>query len=194
MRRRRQGRPGLGRIAGYGGAVLLAVAAVVVLLMPVLGEEKGRTGASGTGTPAVTDPAGPTPGPGGTAPSAVPTNPVQRSGGNSPAPGSTGGTGPLMPGDPGAGAGLGTCPPGTAFHRATAAGLEVVITVATSGAIRAEVELRGRSPLARQATVKGGAPHTFRFAGVAPQLVERVKVTTVSVGAAMQSCYSQPGT
>lgn len=194
MRRRRRGGSALGRIAGYGGAVLLAVAAVVVLLMPVLGEEKGPAGASGNGTPTATAPGGVTPAPGATVPSTVPTNPVQQNNGSTPYPGSTGGTGPLMPGDPGSGTGLGTCPPGTAFYRATGAGLEVVITVATSGAIRAEVELRGRSPQARQATVKGGSPHTFRFAGVGPQLVERVKVTTVSVGAAMQSCYAQPGT
>lgn len=97
-----------------------------------------------------------------------------------------------MPGRDGTGTALTWCPEGSAYYRAVTGAVDVVVTVAASGAIRAELALRGYAPQARQTTVRGAGPHTFHFEGVPPRLVERVKVTTVSVGVTMTSCYARP--
>ncbi|WP_165966476.1 hypothetical protein, partial [Actinomadura sp. 7K507] len=103
------------------------------------------------------------------------------------------GGGPQIP-DQGGSDGITWCPGGTASYRSTRTGVDVVVTVSSSGAIRAELVLRGRAPESQQTTVSGGGrPHTFHFRGVAPRLVERVKVTTVSVGVSMQTCYARVG-
>jgi hypothetical protein len=98
-----------------------------------------------------------------------------------------------MPGRDGGGT-LTWCPDGTAFYRDAGTGLQVTINVSASGLVRAEAALRGRSPVSRQDTVRRPGPHTLRFAGVTARMVERVKVTTVSVGVAVQTCYARPGT
>ncbi|GAA2444908.1 hypothetical protein GCM10010191_71990 [Actinomadura vinacea] len=179
------------RVAGYGGALALVAAAVAVLLMPLLGGDRdepsgGGPAAAGTpGPPAATRPVPPLPG--GTG--AVDPEPRQGRGNT---PGRGGGQGgPPMPGQ--GGGGLTWCPSGSAFYRAAAGGLEVTVNVAASGLVRAEVSLRGRAPASKQGTATGGRPHSFRFAGVPAAMVERVKVTTVSVGVAMQTCYARPG-
>lgn len=182
------------RVVGYGGAALLAAAAVGVLLMPLLDGGKGDAGTAGaqtTASPSAAPPGGQAGGPGGSGAQATPTGPgPQRDGSGRPDPGGQGG-GPQIP-DPGGAGSLTWCPQGTAFYRAARDGVDVVIRVASSGAIRAELALRGgRAPKSQQTTVRGGGPHTFRFTGVAPQLVQRVKVTTVSVGVAMQTCYAR---
>jgi hypothetical protein len=186
------------RIAGYTGTLALVAAAVIVLLMPLTDDGgKGAAGAQGTASPS--SPAGgPT---GGSGLPATPTNPVpQQDGSGRPYPsgqdgGGSGGQGggPVIPTQGGSG-GIGWCPKGTAFYKATATGVDVVVTVASSGAIRAELSLRGQAPKSQQTTVRNGGPHAFHFTGVAPQLVERVKVNTVSVGVAMQTCYARAGT
>jgi hypothetical protein len=95
---------------------------------------------------------------------------------------------------PGQGGGTVTwCPSGSALYRAAGNALEVVIRVSASGFVRAEVSLNGRAPLSKQDSAKAGRPHTFTFGGVPAAMVERVKVTTVSVGAAMQTCYARAG-
>ena len=66
------------------------------------------------------------------------------------------------------------------------------MNAATSGLVRAEVALRGRSPRSQQDTVRHPGPYTFRFRAVSAALVKRVKVTTVSVGVAVQTCYARP--
>ncbi|MFC5746726.1 hypothetical protein [Actinomadura rugatobispora] len=195
--RRAAGRraPAWSRFAGYGGALALVAAAVAVLLVPLLGDEpRGAAGngraASGTGTtPAAPQPVQPLPG--GTG--AVDPEP-QQSRGSTPGQGGgqdQGGGGPAGPG--GGGGTVTWCPAGTAFYRAAAGGLEVTVNVAASGLVRAEVSLRGRAPQSRQGTATGGRPHSFRFAGVTEPMVERVKITTVSVGVAMQTCYARAG-
>ncbi|TDD38879.1 hypothetical protein E1287_04890 [Actinomadura sp. KC06] len=178
------------RIGGYGGAALLAAAAVVVLLMPLMddGRDAGAAGAQGPANPS----AAPTGGqPGGAGLPASPTRPApQENRRGEPYPGGQGG-GPEIPEQNGP-AQLSWCPRGTAYYRAVRDGVDVVITVSSSGAIRAEMSLDGgRQPASQQTTVKGGGPHTFHFTGVPPQLVQRVKVTTVSVGVAMQTCYAR---
>ncbi|WP_242911276.1 hypothetical protein [Actinomadura terrae] len=186
------------RIAGYGTALLLVVAAVVVLVLPLIDEDEGRRGAAGARV---------TPRPGGTPSAAAPgvsEPPIVPSPGGSKGTDDTGGTGglrpgtgggegggPPMPGENGGGTSLTWCPAGTAYYRAVRDAVEVVITVSASGAIRAEMALRGYAPRSQQAAVRGGAPHTFRFTGVPPALVERVKVTTISLGVAMQTCYAR---
>ncbi|MBE1535778.1 hypothetical protein [Actinomadura algeriensis] len=196
----RRGRSIWGRIAGYGGAVLLVAAAAAVLLVPLL-DKDGGAGAAGARTPAngVTTPSNaPTR---HTAPPTVVQTPGaagQGTGGTSQgggqggaSGGSSGDGGPLMPGERGGGTGPSWCPQGTAAYRAAGTGVDVVVAVASSGAVRAELQVQGGSPQSQQTTVRGGSPHTFRFTGVSVQRVERVKITTVSVGVAMQTCYAR---
>ncbi|MFI0373865.1 hypothetical protein ACH35V_38905 [Actinomadura sp. 1N219] len=178
------------RFGGYGGAALLAAAAVVVLLMPLMddGQGAGAAGALGPASPS----AAPTGGePGRASLPASPARPApQENRSGQPYPGGQGG-GPEIPEQNGP-AQLSWCPRGTAYYRAAPDGVDVVITVSSSGAIRAEMSLDGgRRPASQQTTVKGGGPHTFHFRGVPPGLVQRVKVTTVSVGVAMQTCYAR---
>jgi hypothetical protein len=188
-----------GRAAGYGGTLLLVAAAVVVLLVPLLDDggkgAAGAGGAAGTSASAVPGRSG---APGASGLPVTPTNPVpQQNGGGRPYPtGGTGGTGgqgggPQIPQPGGGGATHDRCPDGTAFYRATATGVDVLVTVSASGLIRAELIPQSGSPKSQQATANAGRPHTFHFAGVAPRLVERVKITTVSVGGGMQSCYAR---
>ncbi|MEV5828112.1 hypothetical protein AB0L25_21405 [Spirillospora sp. NPDC052242] len=197
----RSGRSIWGRVAGYGGAVLLVAAAVAVLLVPLL-EDDGPAGPAGAGGPATgvtapsnaptrhTAPPATIVTPGATAPGTGGTP----GGGRGGSPGGTGGNGgPPMP-DAGGGTGASWCPQGTAFYRATGTGVDVVVAVASSGAVRAELQMQGADPQSQQTTIRGGSPHTFRFAGASPQRLERVKITTVSVGVAMQTCYARAAT
>ncbi|MFB4312229.1 hypothetical protein [Actinomadura sp. GTD37] len=187
-----------GRIAGYGCTLLLVTAAVIVLLMPLMDDgDKGTTGARGQANPSASGPGQPgVPGPGLPA---TPTNPLpQQNGGGRPYPGGQDGGGsggqgggPEIPEQNGGGGSVAKCPDGTAFYRGTATGVDVLVTVSASGLIRAELVLQGRSPTSQQASASAGRPHTFHFTGVSPPLVERVKVTTVSVGGGMQSCYAR---
>ncbi|MGP4028995.1 hypothetical protein [Actinomadura sp. 3N407] len=189
----RRTRSTLARAAGYAGTTLLVAAAIVVLLVPLLddGTSGGTAGAQGSASPSPTSPGGQAGVPGGPGLPSAPTGPApQQTGSGRPDPAGGGAGGPQIPRQGGDG-GLTWCPEGTAYYRATRTGVDVVITVASSGAIRAELSLRGRSPESQQTTVTGGRPHTFRFKGVSPQLVERVKVTTVSVGVSMQTCYAR---
>lgn len=191
----RRARSVWGRIAGYGGAALLVAAAVVVLLVPLLDKHEDGTGAAGTTSPGASPTAGLGVAPGASGGPVNPTNPVPQNSGGSPytggGQGSGQGGGMQIPDQNGAG-GTGWCPQGTAFYRAASGGVDVTITVSSSGAIRAELSIKGHAPQAQQTTVSGGRPHTFRFKGVPAQLVRRVKVTTVSVGVAMQNCYARP--
>ncbi|GGQ40787.1 hypothetical protein BKA00_001322 [Actinomadura coerulea] len=199
MKGRRPGRRGRSlwlRIAGYTGTLALVAAAVIVLLMPLMDEgTKGAAGFGGTAAPSA--PGGVTGLPGGVGLPVTPTDPApqqNRSGQPYPGSGGSGGQsgGPQIPPQNGSSGGVGACPKGTASYRATPTGVDVVVAVSASGAIRAELSLRGREPTAQQRTVRSGGPQTFHFTGVAPQLVERVKVTTISVGGGMENCYARP--
>jgi hypothetical protein len=193
----RRARPVWGRIAGYGGAALLVAAAIVVLLVPLLDKHKDGTGAAGTTNPGASPTAGLGTVPGASGRPVDPTNPVPQNSGGSPYTGGGGqgsgqGGGMQIPDQNGAG-GIDWCPQGTAFYRATAGGgVDVTITVSASGLVRVEISVKGHAMQTRQSSVAGGKPHTFRFKGVPAQLVRRVKVTTVSVGVAMQNCYARP--
>lgn len=199
-RRGRRARP-WGRIAGYGGTVLLVAAAVVVLLMPLMDDgRKGAAGARGPAGPSASAAPGRPGVPGASGLPVTPTNPVPQQNGGRPYPsigtagagGQVGGQGggPQIP-QRGGGASLDRCPNGTAFYRATATGVDVLVTVSASGLIRAELIVRDGSPESQQASANAGRPHTFHFAGVAPGRVDHVKITTVSVGGGMQSCYAR---
>ncbi|MFS2292719.1 MAG: hypothetical protein FWJ90_08430 [Actinomadura sp.] len=197
----RRGTRGRGRIlawvAGYTGTTVLVAAAIVVLLLPLIddGKGSGTAGAQGSPSPSGTAPGGP---PGDPALPGAPTGPAQQPDGGGPAGGDPSGVqgpagqggGPPIP-TRGAGGDGDWCPEGTAVYRAADRGVDVVIVAASSGAIRAELILRGREPQSQQTTVPGGRPHTFHFAGVSPQMIERVKVTTVTVGVSMQTCYAR---
>jgi hypothetical protein len=189
------------RALGYGGTAALVIAAIVVLLMPLIKKDDGA-GAAGAG-PASGGGGGQATGQvtpsGNGAGSPLPTNPApQQNNGGRPYPGQSsgsgqsGGQGPPLPGS-GGGTGVGMCPVGTAVYHDVGGALEVMIKVAGSGLVKAEASLRGRPSVTRQASVKGGAPATLTFAGVPTSLVERVKVTTFSIGAAMDNCYATPG-
>ncbi|MEU9019619.1 hypothetical protein [Actinomadura sp. NPDC048394] len=191
----RRARSVWGRVAGYGGAALLVAAAIVVLLVPLLDKHKDGAGAAGTTSPGASPTAGQGVVPGGSGQPVTPTNPVPQNSGGSPytggGQGGGQGGGMQIPDQNGA-AGTDWCPQGTAFYRAAGGNIDVTITVSSSGAIRAELSIKGHAPQAQQTTVSGGKPHTFRFKNVPAQLVRRVKVTTVSVGVAMQNCYARP--
>ncbi|GAA2147419.1 hypothetical protein [Actinomadura napierensis] len=187
-----------GRVAGYGGAALLVAAALVVLLVPLLDGHKDGTGAAGAaGTAGGTAGAGasPTAGqgvvPGPSGQSGTPTNPVPQSSGGSPYIGGGQGGGMQIPDQNGA-TGTDWCPQGTAFYRASGRSVDVTITVSASGLVRVEMSVKGHAMQTRQSSVSGGKPHTFRFKNVSAGLVQKVKVTTVSVGVAMQNCYARP--
>ncbi|MEW2355607.1 hypothetical protein [Spirillospora sp. NPDC029432] len=185
------------RGAGYGGAMLLVAAAVAVLLYPLMGQDRkggtaaGDQAAAGTATTAPGVPGGGATGvpgvPGATEPQTRP----EQGGGTGRDQGGNQGGGPTLPGQ---GGGTTTwCPAGTAVYRPAATGdaLEVAVRASASGLVRAEVSMTGRSPVSQQDTAKAGRTHTFRFAGVRAETVERVKVTTVSVGVSMQTCYAR---
>ncbi|NEA22479.1 hypothetical protein [Actinomadura bangladeshensis] len=185
-----------GRIAGYTGTLLLVAAAVIVLLVPLMDDgKKGAAGAQGSAGPSASALPGQPGAPGASGLPVTPTNPVpQQNGGGQPYPSAgTGGQGggPQIPQPGGGGASLDQCPDGTAFYRATATGVDVLVTVSASGLIRAELIPRSGSPKSQQASANAGRPHTFHFTGVAPGQVGRVKITTVSVGGGMQSCYAR---
>ncbi|MFB4302692.1 hypothetical protein [Actinomadura sp. NTSP31] len=190
----RPARPIWGRVAGYGGAALLVAAALVVLLVPLLDGHGGGTGAAGaTGTAgAGTSPTvgqGVVPGPSGQP--VTPTNPVPQGSGGSPYTGGGQGGGMQIPDQNGT-SGTDWCPQGTAFYRASGGNVDVTITVSASGLVRVEMSVKGHAMQTRQSSVSGGKPHTFRFKNVSAGLVQKVKVTTVSVGVAMQNCYARP--
>ncbi|MFC5186542.1 hypothetical protein [Actinomadura harenae] len=184
------------RLLGYGGAALLVSAALAVLVFQAFGGRHGSgPSASGTGGQ------GPSGGaPGGAVSSSGPVQqPQGGGGGQSPSrPGTSPGTtaqpgdqGAPMPGTDGA-VGFDYCPQGTASYRAGgASGVEVAVTVGGAGVVKAEVTVAGHGPLSDQATVRAAGTRTFHFA-VAPTLVRRVKITTLSVGVDMQTCYARP--
>ena len=182
------------RIAGYGGAALLVAAAVAVLLMPLLdgresGAAAGARSPAGPSAPPGSPGGAPGTGSGGPASSSTPGS-QQQNGGGQPYPTGQAGGGPQIPQQNGTG-GLSWCPRGSAYYRAARDGVDVAVAVASSGAIRAELALRGGAPRSQQTTVRRGGPHTFHFRGIPPELVQRVTVTTVSVGVAMQTCYAR---
>lgn len=189
-------RPVVGRVLGYGGSVVLAVAAVVVLLMPLF--DGGRGAASGEAadrtTPEATEPGGWTP-PDGAAPAADPAATPTPTGG-APRRGGTGPSTPRQQSGPSPELQTGTtvtwCPEGSAVYRAGDGGLEVAVSASASGFARAQVSLRSGYTAEKQATVRSGVPHTFEFTGVPAAEVERVKVTTISVGVSTQTCYARP--
>lgn len=172
--------------------MLLAAAALVVLLLPLMddGEQgAGAAGAQRSANPSAAPTGGRPDDPGVPAGTVRPAPREDR--GGQPYPGEQGGGGPPIPEQNGS-AEPEWCPRGSAYYRAVRDGVDVVIAVSASGAIRAEMSLDGgRAPASQQTTVRGGGAHTFHFKGVAPQLVQRVKVTTVSVGVAMQTCYAR---
>ncbi|TNY35821.1 hypothetical protein [Thermomonospora catenispora] len=181
---------GLLRYLGYGGSLLLVVAALVVLALPLLNsgdgartaaDERTSGGARPTapqdGGPAapVDDPVRPTAGRGGTA--ATGGDPIDRQ--------QIGGSG-----DPLAQAGGQVrryCPRGMGAVRYTMTDLQV--TVQTSGAsfVQVEVHLQGLTSRKQTAQLKGGQPYTFTFRQVLADQVERIQVR--SVGATVpQTC------
>ncbi|MEU6041326.1 hypothetical protein ABZ801_38665 [Actinomadura sp. NPDC047616] len=187
-------RPVVGRVLGYGGSVVLVVAAVVVLLMPLF--DDGRRAASSEAadrtTPEATPSGGQVP-PVGTVPTVQPTVtptgtvPRQDGGGRS-SPQQQSGPRPEQQ----SGTTVTWCPAGSAVYRAGDGGLEVTVNASASGFARAQVSLRSGHTAEEQATVRDGVPHTFRFTGVPAAEVERVKVTTISVGVSTQTCYARP--
>ncbi|MFC4913589.1 hypothetical protein [Actinomadura gamaensis] len=192
--------PGLtaARFLGYGGAALLVSAALAVLVFQAFGGGHGDASASASHGPSSSNGAdGVSGGPVGT----VPSGPVQqqtRGGRPYPSKPGTSGTG-SQPGDqgapmPGTGGGVGVefCPAGTAVYRAAGAnGIDVAVTVGAAGVVKADVTVAGHGDLSDQSTVRRAGTQTFRFT-VSPALVRRVKITTLSVGVDMQTCYARP--
>ncbi|GLW67032.1 hypothetical protein Arub01_52750 [Actinomadura rubrobrunea] len=182
-------------VLGYGGALVLVAAAVAVLLMPLFDDGRGAAShaaddrAAPEATPSAAAPVPPA-GPVSDAPAARPTDAApRRNEGGPPAPRQRqSGPRPEAQG----GTTVTWCPAGSAVYRAGRDGLEVTVNVSASGFARAQVALRSGHTAEQQATVREGAPHTFRFPGVPAAEVERVKITTISVGVSGQTCYARP--
>lgn len=169
------------RILGYGGATALVVAAVVVLLVPMLGKNGNSSGLSanqaasgpqatsrsGQGRPSA---------PGDAAPSGQSANPLpQQNPGTQPYPG---GQGDPVPG-PGAGAGPGSaCPPGLGAAQRIPGGLRVVVQVAGTAIAQVEVHLRGLDKLTKNGKISGGKPKVFDFKGAPADRIERIQIKT----------------
>ncbi|MBW8486512.1 hypothetical protein [Actinomadura parmotrematis] len=199
-------RPVPGRVTGYGSALVLVALAVAVLLTPLLGKDSGGDRKAAAGRP--TAPAAQTglPGLAGGAPGAAPTGTAPAAGrSTAPVTGQNGqngqggagagaGGGPqVVPSQNSGGAGATWCPAGTAIYQGVPGGVDLVINVSASGAVRADLTRNGgASAISRSATVNGGTPHTFHFTGVRPADVSRVKITTVSIAAASTTCYARP--
>ncbi|WP_433324025.1 hypothetical protein [Spirillospora sp. CA-294931] len=184
------------RVLGYGGALACVAAALVVLLMPILDKDDRRDASASSGNVAGDPQAGVSPGP--QAQTVAPSEPAPRQsqsgrprqddGGRQP------GVGPTMPGDNGfPSSGTSLCPAGTAYYKSTGAAIEVTVNFQASGLVRAELSLRGGAPESKQGSAKGGRPLTFTFPGVQIAQVDRVKITAVSTGASIESCYARPG-
>ncbi|REE94697.1 hypothetical protein [Thermomonospora umbrina] len=171
------------RILGYGGSVLLVLAAVAVLLMPLFDDGDG-TGAATAGARTVGG-AGTTASPG-----AGPTGDDQRrSQGRGEGPGGESGPGGSQhPGGGGQGdpvplpGGRGTadhCPDGLGAAEYGVEGLSVVVRMDGEAFVHVKVHLQGLSSVERTGRVKGGRPHTFVFRDAPVDLVERIQLSYV---------------
>ncbi|RAY17198.1 hypothetical protein DPM19_03355 [Actinomadura craniellae] len=168
-------RAGRSRLLGYGGAMLLVLLAVAVLVTPLVGDgappDAPAAGKDASGGPV---PPGASPGwsvppvrPGG-----VPTGTPGPGAGRDPRPG---------PGiDPPArvGGAAPACSTATAVHRYAADGLRVTVRPTEVALVNVAVELRGGPPVSENATVRG-RPHTFEFPGVTAGAVQRIMVTVL---------------
>ncbi|WP_026314170.1 hypothetical protein [Actinomadura flavalba] len=187
------------RFLGYGGALLLVVAAIGVLLLPLL-DDPGGSRAAVNPTPGQV-PQGQVP---GQVPGTVPTNPApqtvppgqpsgQPSGAPQQPPGDDG-SGPQIPQPNGGGSGGTPCADGVAIYRPGAGGLEVVVKPQDNVAARVLVTLRGKSPQQQMEMVRKGQTRTFSFAGVMVTEVESVTLTTVAPGGGGgATCAARPG-
>ncbi|ACY97662.1 hypothetical protein [Thermomonospora curvata] len=205
--RRPAARHGAGwlRFLGYGGSVLLVLAAVAVLLLPLLGQGGDAGAAAGARSAGPSQNAAPQPlgSPGfTTGPSAAdPQRPPARS--TTPQGDPLGQGDPLNPGgdggEGGGGGGQGDplaprggttpdyCPRGLGAVRYGMTGLEVTVQFSGAAFVQVVVHLVGLRSLEQTTQVQARRPHTFVFETVTPDQVERVQVK--SVGATIpQSC------
>jgi hypothetical protein len=160
------------RILGYGGAAVLVVLAVAVVLLQL---SAGDPAPPSSGT----NPSADAPGaPGsGAAPGAAAR------------PGTAGGTG-AAPGPLGtAGTAAATrCGPAAASYRRSGDTVEVSVTVPATGLIAAFVEARGRGTLTKSVTGEGApGSHVFEFTGVPAAITKHVGVTVILSGGS-QTC------
>jgi hypothetical protein len=164
--------------AGYGGSIVLVLAAVAVLLLPLLDQGRGGAAAAGaqpgrTGQPGGAPPAAS----GAPPPSGLPSGPGQPSGGGQPT--GRGGQGGEMP-LPGFGGGTNRpCADGVGTVRQAGTELRVVVQVSGTAITQVEVHLRGQTSLKKNARLSHGRPHTFVFPDVPAGQVERVELRTV---------------
>ncbi|GAA0950820.1 hypothetical protein GCM10009550_29740 [Actinocorallia libanotica] len=164
------------RSSGYALTALLVLAAVGVLLWPLLGDD-ARPGAPGGAAPALSASVPP----GG--PSAAPSEAGQ-------------GDNPFTAIDPGTGQrggrqGSGPCGTKAAYYKRVGDGIEVIVVYTGVGAVRAIVVPANGEPAAQSYTTSGDpTPHVFKFEDVSPQAIKKVGLT-VTGGAGEQECELQ---
>lgn len=163
------------RSSGYAITALLVLAAVGVLLWPLMdGGTRGTAGPAPSGPPARTDPAAAE----GTADPGE--NPFTA----------------LDPGRPGPGAqepqkGNGPCGTKSAYYKRVGDGIEVTVVYAGFGAVRAIVVPVNGEPAAQSYTTSGDpTPHVFKFEDVSSQAIKKVGLT-VTGGNGAQECELQ---
>lgn len=173
----------LPRALGYGGAVLLVAAAVAVLLMPLLGDDRAGTGVqadgrTGTGSPAAGNGVVPqTPATGSGNGPADPARQSRNGGGQAPT-GQGGDGGGEMP-LPDFGDGAGTpCQEGLGTAQYAGDALQVTVQVSGTAIAEVEVHLRGQSSMKKNGKLSGGKPRTFSFRGVPVSRIERIELKT----------------
>jgi hypothetical protein len=163
------------RILGYGGATVLVVVAVTVVLLQLRAGTPDQPAAGpspSAGLPGVA---------GSNGALGVPT-PQGVSGGtgaSSRSLGTVGGAG--TPGST-------RCGSAAASYQRTGDNVKVSVTVPATGLVAAFVEAKGRGTLTKSVTAGGPAgPHVFEFTGVPAAITRRVGVTVIT-GSGLQTC------
>ncbi|WP_106399004.1 hypothetical protein [Actinocorallia populi] len=161
------------RSSGYSLTALLVLAAVGVLLWPLMG---GGERPSAAPVPSSAPSAQ-------TAPSAAPGTAEQ-------------GENPFTAIDPGTDRreekqGDGPCGTKAAYYKRVGGGIEVTVVYAGFGAVRAIVVPANGEPLAQSYTTSGNpTPHVFKFEDVSPQAIKKVGLTVTS-GTGGEECELQ---
>lgn len=159
------------RHLGYGGALALVAAAVAVLLLPLFDGPEPSGAARGAAVPRKVS-AAPSSG-AGTVPATEPAlEPTSRPRVPGPAPAPAGEPAP--------------CPSGFAGYRLSGGILSVTLRGSGRGYAAAAVNVE-RGPTIVQSTTLRGITHTFRFADLPGDPIQRVSVTTVTAGG-MRTC------
>lgn len=188
-------RAGMLRYLGYGGSLLLVLAALVVLALPLLKSGEGAGTAADERTAGGAQQAPPQ-GAGPVGPVDDPARTATGRGGATATGTGPAGADPLGqpqaggPGDPLAQAGGQVrryCPRGMGAVQYTMTDLQVTVQMSGASFVQVEIHLRGLTSRKQTAQLKGGRPYTFTFRQVLADQVERIQVRSMGT-TVPQSC------